>query len=125
MMRRIKQKATHWIKQTVMHWNRQKAARWIFYSFAGLAVSAVIGLAVLVTLSIVIWPKLPSLDSLTDYQPRVPLRVYTADGFLIREIGEERRALVKIENVPPTLKNALLAAEDVHFYEHMGIDPKG
>jgi len=86
---------------------------------------AVIGIAALVATSLVIWPTLPDLDELTDYRPRVPLRVYTADGFLIREIGEERRAVVKIENVPDMLKKALLAAEDIHFYEHMGIDPKG
>ena len=108
-----------------MRWNKQKATRWVFYSFAGLLVLMVIGLATLVTVSILIWPKLPDLDVLTDYRPRVPLRVYTADGFLIREIGEERRAVVKIENVPDTLKKALLAAEDINFYEHMGIDLTG
>jgi len=106
-------------------WNMRKTMRWVFYSFAGLMALAVIGLATLVTVSILIWPKLPDLDDLTDYRPRVPLRVYTADGFLIREIGEERRAVVKIENVPDMLKKALLAAEDIHFYEHMGIDLTG
>ncbi len=106
-------------------WNTRKATRWVFYSFAGLMALAVIGLATLLTVSLLIWPKLPDLDDLTDYRPRVPLRVYTADGFLIREIGEERRAVVKIENVPDMLKKALLAAEDIHFYEHMGIDLTG
>ncbi|MCL2160532.1 MAG: PBP1A family penicillin-binding protein [Betaproteobacteria bacterium] len=99
--------------------------RWFFYSFAGLAVMMVIGFATLTAVSLMIWPNLPNLDALTDYRPRVPLRVYTADGFLISEIGEERRAVVKIENVPETLKQALLAAEDLHFYEHMGIDLSG
>jgi len=103
----------------------KKATRWVLYSFAGLMVLIVIGLATLTTFSILVWPKLPDLNALTDYRPRVPLRVYTADGFLIREIGEERRAPVKIENVPASLKNALLAAEDTHFYEHMGIDLSG
>ncbi|MCL1860533.1 MAG: PBP1A family penicillin-binding protein [Proteobacteria bacterium] len=103
----------------------KKAARWALYSLAGMTVSAVIGLAMLVTVSILIWPKLPDLNVLTHYQPRVPLRVYTADGFLIREIGEERRAPVKIENVPVALKHALIAAEDTHFYEHMGVDLSG
>jgi len=102
-----------------------KKTRWAFYLSAGLVVLVVIGFATLVTLSVLIWPKLPDLDSLTDYRPRVPLRVYTADGFLIREIGEERRAPVKIENVPPSLKYALLAAEDSRFYEHMGVDFTG
>jgi penicillin-binding protein 1A len=108
-----------------MRWNRKKAMRWSSYSLAGLVVLIVIGLATLITVSLLIWPKLPDLNVLTDYRPRVPLRVYTADGFLIREIGEERRAVVKIENVPVALKQALLAAEDFHFYEHMGIDTTG
>ncbi|MCL2160533.1 MAG: PBP1A family penicillin-binding protein [Betaproteobacteria bacterium] len=108
-----------------MRWNKLKSRRWLFYSFAGLLATMLIGLATLITACIVIWTKLPDLDALTDYRPRVPLRVYTDDGFLIREIGEERRAVVKIENVPETLKQALLAAEDLHFYEHIGIDLKG
>ncbi|MCL1824603.1 MAG: PBP1A family penicillin-binding protein [Betaproteobacteria bacterium] len=103
----------------------KKAARWALYSFAGLMVLAVIGLAILVTISILIWPKLPDPNDQSHYQLSVPLRVYTADGFLIREIGEERRAPVKIENVPDSLKKALLAAEDTHFYKHMGIDLSG
>ncbi|MCL2590668.1 MAG: PBP1A family penicillin-binding protein [Betaproteobacteria bacterium] len=106
-------------------WNTKKATQWAAYSLAGLVVLIVIGLATLITLSVLIWPKLPDLDTLTDYRPRVPLRVYTADGFLIREIGEERRAPIKIENVPLALKHALLAAEDTHFYEHMGVDFAG
>jgi len=113
-----------------MRWNMQGVTRQIIlrralYLFTGLAVLAVLGLASLVAISFLIWPKLPDLDALTDYRPRVPLRVYTADGFLIKEIGEERRAVVKIENVPEILKQALLAAEDEHFYKHKGIDPVG
>ncbi|MDR1661101.1 MAG: transglycosylase domain-containing protein, partial [Azoarcus sp.] len=104
---------------------RRAVFRWILYSAAGMAALGVIGLAVLITFSALTWPKLPALDVLTDYRPRVPLRVYTADGYLIKEIGEERRAVVKIENVPEMLKQALLSAEDEHFYEHMGIDPVG
>ncbi|MDR2014382.1 MAG: PBP1A family penicillin-binding protein [Azoarcus sp.] len=99
--------------------------RWGICSLAGLVAVAVVGFATLMSVSFWIWPKLPDLDALTDYRPRVPLRVYTADGFLIREIGEERRAVVKIENVPVALKQALLAAEDFHFYEHIGIDLTG
>ena len=110
---------------TLPSFARLKAARWALYLSGGLVVFVVIGLATLVTLSVLIWPKLPDLNALTDYRPRVPMRVYTADGFLIREIGEERRAPVKIENVPVALKHALLAAEDAHFYEHMGIDFTG
>jgi penicillin-binding protein 1A len=71
------------------------------------------------------YPNLPSLDTLTDYQPKVPLRIYTADGVLIGEFGEERRVLVDIGAVPPALKSAIIAAEDERFYQHAGIDYVG
>ena len=72
-----------------------------------------------------IYPTLPSLEALTNYQPKLPLRVYSADGYLIGEFGEERRAFVKIEDVPQDLKNAVLAIEDRRFYQHHGIDTTG
>src|SRR3989337_1576525 len=68
------------------------------------------------------YPNLPSLDTLTDYQPKVPLRVYTAEGELIGEFGEERRVLVDIKDVPAALTHAIIAAEDDRFYQHAGID---
>ena len=71
------------------------------------------------------WPQLPSLEVLTDYQPKIPLRVYTAEGALIGEFGEERRSLVSIHEVPEQLKKAILAAEDERFYQHTGIDYLG
>jgi len=73
----------------------------------------------------VAWPNLPSLEVLTDYQPKIPLRVYTIEGALIGEFGEERRSIVSIKDVPPDLKNAILAAEDDRFYEHSGVDYLG
>ncbi|CAG0981914.1 penicillin-binding protein 1A [Methylophilaceae bacterium] len=86
----------------------------------GLTLAALIGLA-----AILIYPTLPSLEALTDYRPKVPLRVYSADGHLIGEFGEERRAFINIENVPASLKQAILAAEDERFYEHGGVDSIG
>lgn len=71
------------------------------------------------------YPNLPSLEVLTDYRPKIPLRVYTADGFLIGEYGEERRAVVAIADVPSVMKHAILAAEDDRFYQHGGIDYTG
>ena len=68
------------------------------------------------------YPNLPSLEVLTDYRPKIPLRVYTADGFLIGEFGEERRSLVRIHEVPNVMKQAILAAEDDRFYQHGGVD---
>ncbi|HZV62340.1 MAG TPA: penicillin-binding protein 1A [Methylophilaceae bacterium] len=86
----------------------------------GLVLAALIALA-----AALIYPTLPSLEALTDYRPKVPLRVYSADGQLIGEFGEERRALVEIENVPDKLKQAILAAEDERFYSHGGVDTLG
>jgi len=74
---------------------------------------------------ILAYPQLPSLEVLTDYQPKVPLRVYSSDGHLIGEFGEERRALVRIEEVPAVMKQAILAAEDERFYQHGGVDTLG
>ncbi len=68
------------------------------------------------------YPNLPSLEVLTDYRPKIPLRVFTSDGYLIGEFGEERRAVVSIQDVPPVMKNAILAAEDDRFYQHGGVD---
>ena len=96
--------------------------RWLLYPLTALLTLAVIGLATLAVICLLAWPNLPSLEALTDYRPNVPMRVYTADGHLISEFGEERRTLVKIQDVPVHLRQALLAAEDQNFYGHMGID---
>src|SRR5678815_2852732 len=72
--------------------------------------------------AVVVWPTLPSLDTLTDYRPKIPLRVYSADGKLIGEFGEERRALVSIKQVPKPMIDAILAAEDERYYQHKGVD---
>jgi penicillin-binding protein 1A len=71
------------------------------------------------------YPSLPSLEALTDYRPKIPLRIYSAEGTLLGEFGEERRALIKISDVPEVMKQAILAAEDDRFYEHGGIDYMG
>ncbi|MGE5104871.1 MAG: penicillin-binding protein 1A, partial [Betaproteobacteria bacterium] len=69
-----------------------------------------------------LWPTLPPLDKLTDYQPKIPLRVVSADGDLLGEFGEERRSIVRIGEVPDVMKHAILAAEDERFYQHGGVD---
>ncbi len=71
------------------------------------------------------YPALPPINALTDYQPKIPLRVYSADHFLIGEFGEERRNLVKFADVPVVMKQAILAAEDDRFYHHSGVDTIG
>lgn len=99
--------------------------RWVLYPLAALLSLAVVGLASVAAIVLFAWPNLPGLETLTDYQPRIPLRVYTADGFLLGEFGEERRDVVRIAEVPSLLKHAILAAEDERFYEHRGVDPLG
>ncbi|WP_080402746.1 penicillin-binding protein 1A [Burkholderia ubonensis] len=70
-------------------------------------------------------PNMPSLDALTDYRPKVPLRIYTSDHVLIGEFGEERRDIVHFRDVPDSLKKAILAIEDARFYDHGGVDLTG
>jgi len=70
-------------------------------------------------------PDLPSTEALRDVQLQIPLRIYTADGDLIAEYGEKRREPVNIDEVPETLKNAIIAAEDKRFYSHPGVDWQG
>ena len=84
-----------------------------------------IGVAIALIVLVLAYPNLPSLEVLTDYRPKIPLRVYTADGHLIGEFGEERRAVVQIQDVPPVMKEAILAAEDDRFYQHGGVDYLG
>jgi len=102
-----------------------KWLRWFAFPFALLGGLAVLGLAIGVFVLLLAYPNLPSIDAVTDYQPKVPLRVYTADGVLIGEFGEERRVAVRIQDVPPVMKQAILAAEDDRFYEHSGVDYVG
>ena len=87
---------------------------------AALSIAALAGIAL-----ILIYPQLPSLEVLTDYQPKIPLRVFSSDGHLIGEFGEERRTFAHIQDVPAVMKQAILAAEDERFYQHPGIDTLG
>ena len=99
--------------------------RWVLYPFFALIGLAVMGVATLAAVAAFAWPKLPSLEILTDYRPKIPLRIYTSDGHLIGEYGEERRTFVTITEVPAVLKHAILSAEDERFYEHPGVDLLG
>ncbi|MEO7727205.1 MAG: penicillin-binding protein 1A [Burkholderiales bacterium] len=100
-------------------------SRWWTFPLALAASTLVAGALVFVFVVVIVYPTLPSLEVLTDYQPKVPLRVYSSDGQLIGEFGEERRAVVKIEAVPKEMREAILAAEDERFYQHGGIDYVG
>jgi penicillin-binding protein 1A len=91
--------------------------------FVGLiALMAVVGALIVGYALVVMEPNLPSLDAITDYHPKVPLRVYTSDHVLIGEFGEERRRIARFDEIPDQMKKAVLAIEDYRFYEHGGVD---
>lgn len=83
---------------------------------------ALIGALIIILSMALIYPNLPPMDQLTDYHPKMPLRIYTADHVLMGEFGEERRNLVRISKVPEVMKKAVLAIEDDRFYQHGGVD---
>jgi len=100
-------------------------ARWLLYTLlliggAVLSVAALAGIALILA-----YPQLPAVDVLTDYRPKIPLRIYSSDGHLIGEFGEERRNFAFIKDVPAVMTQAILAAEDERFYQHPGIDTLG
>lgn len=98
---------------------QQFLIRWgVFLGSSGLIL---VGLVAAYAL-IIAKPNLPDLDTITDYKPKVPLRIYTADNALIGEFGEERRSVMSIDEIPSYLKNAVVAIEDERFYEHGGVD---
>ena len=85
----------------------------------------VVGALVLAFMLAMAYPNLPALDSLTDYRPKIPLRVFSADNVLLGEFGEERRNLMRIKDIPEVMKKAVLSIEDDRFYEHGGVDYLG
>ncbi|MDH4289168.1 MAG: transglycosylase domain-containing protein, partial [Aquincola sp.] len=104
-------------------------APWILRPLAWLAglVGALfaVGVALLGIALAVAFPNLPSIDSLTEYRPKLPLRVYSSDGVLLGEFGEERRSFTPIAEVPKVMRDAVLAIEDARFYDHGGVDLVG
>ena len=99
--------------------------RWFAFSALVLAGVGVVCFALAGFAVLLAYPNLPSIEALTEYQPKIPLRVYTADGVLIGEFGEERRSIVRLDEVPVLMKQAILAAEDERFYQHTGVDYLG
>jgi len=90
---------------------------------AGLALALVLAVAILVGVALATaYPQLPEVSGLTDYRPKLPLRVFSADGVLIGEFGEERRNFTPIGQFPQVMKDAVLAIEDARFYRHGGVD---
>ena len=96
--------------------------RWLLYLGSVVLGLGVVGALLGAFVLALLWPTLPSLEALTDYQPKIPLRIVSAEGALLGEFGEERRAVVSIREVPDVMKQAILAAEDERFYQHGGVD---
>jgi penicillin-binding protein 1A len=103
----------------------QTALRGLLWT-GGLAAAGAVALLVVVGVSLAVaYPQLPDISALADYRPKLPLRVFSHDGVLLGEYGEERREFIPIAQVPKVMKDAVLAAEDARFYEHGGVDYKG
>jgi penicillin-binding protein 1A len=99
--------------------------RVIVWAF-GLAAASVLSVLILFGIAVAVaYPNVPEISGLTDYRPKLPMRIYAADGVLLGEFGEERRNFTPIAQMPKVLKDAVLAAEDARFYEHGGVDYKG
>ena len=103
-------------------WSAGRVVAWLVAVPIGLVA---IGILTALLAAVLTADRLPSLAVLTDYRPKVPMHVYTSDGLLIGEFGEERRSVVRIEDFPERMTKAILAAEDDSFYEHSGVDVSG
>ena len=91
-----------------------------------LALSGLVALVLFLAVALsVAYPNLPDISDLSDYRPKLPLRVYSADGVVIGEFGEERRNLTPIKDIPQVMKDAVLAVEDARFFSHGGVDYLG
>ncbi|WCM89365.1 penicillin-binding protein 1A [Acidovorax sp. NCPPB 3576] len=103
--------------------------RWIVRSAAwllGLAAAGAVGVALTIAVALAVaYPNLPDISDLADYRPKLPMRVYSVEGALLGEFGEERRNLTPIQDIPKVMTNAVLAIEDARFFQHGGVDYKG
>ena len=104
-----------------LHWALRICLWAVGLVFAGfLSVLTVVGVAMVMA-----YPQLPDISDLAEYRPKLPLRIYTADGVLMGEFGEERRNLTPIREIPQVMKDAVLSIEDSRFYQHGGLDYLG
>ena len=93
---------------------------------AGLATAGMLALLMVIAVALsVAYPNLPDISDMLNYRPKLPMRVFSADGELIGEFGEERRSLTPIKDIPQVMKDAVLAIEDARFFQHGGVDYLG
>ena len=92
----------------------------------GVALAGIVSILLIVAIAMAVaFPNLPDISDLSDYRPKLPLRVFSAEGVLIGEFGEERRSLTPIREIPKVMIDAVLAIEDARFFQHGGVDYKG
>ena len=99
-----------------------KSVAWLFALAAALALSVVMLVAIALAVA---YPNLPEISGLMDYRPKLPMRIFSADGVLLGEYGEERRNFTPLAQIPKVMQEAVLASEDSRFYQHSGVDIKG
>ena len=96
-----------------------------FLAAAGLVIGVIGVVALISGAYLYLQPSLPSVEAMRQIELQVPLRVYSRDGQVIAQIGEQRRIPVTFEQVPPMVRQAFIAAEDDRFFEHSGFDYQG
>ena len=91
--------------------------------FVGFSAAAGLSLVLLVGVALVMaYPQLPDISDLADYRPKLSMRVFSVEGKVIGEFGEERRKLIPFKDIPDVVKQAVLSIEDARFYKHGGVD---
>ncbi|PUE24716.1 penicillin-binding protein [Limnohabitans sp. JirII-29] len=101
---------------------RSLAGQLLLWAF-GIAAAGLLMVALLVGLALAMaYPQLPDVSDLSDYRPKLSMRVYSVEGTQIGEFGEERRNLTPFKDIPKVMKDAVLAIEDARFYQHGGVD---
>jgi penicillin-binding protein 1A len=91
--------------------------------FMGLGAAGLVSLMLLVGIALAMaYPQLPDISELADYRPKLSMRVFSVEGKVIGEFGEERRKLIPFKDIPDVVKNAVLSIEDARFYKHGGVD---
>ena len=95
---------------------------WTAGIVGGLLLSLVLVLGIALAVA---YPNLPEVTGLVDYRPKLPMRIFSSDGVMLGEYGEERRNFIPVQQIPKAMKDAVLASEDARFYQHSGVDIKG
>ena len=99
-----------------------KAFKWL----VGIGLILALISAIILFILLVKWTRdLPTLESLSEYEPPVMSRVHAGDGKLIDEFSKQARVFVPVNTIPRELQLAFVSAEDQRFYTHNGWDPIG